>query len=176
MDRPRLMRAARAAACAYFVYHLAAITMANVPRTTALGAGFHRLFDAYIHATGIWQRWDMFTTIPYFRDLDVRLTARDASGRDLRYGPMLPELSPFDKRLRLQALFARLTFWRASYAPFAARYFARACDAVEAKTGQRPAKVGIELVADKIRPLAFVRADGVVSERETLRFEEAPCP
>ena len=88
-------RIARAVACAFFVFHLVAITLANVPRTTALGTGLHAPFARYTWFAGLWQTWDMFTTIPHWADIDVFLTARNAEGREVLHGPMLPGLERY---------------------------------------------------------------------------------
>src|ERR1043165_4099017 len=105
LDHARRHKALRVAACAYFVFHLTAITMVNVPRTTELGGGFHRPFDWYLGLTSLSQYWDMFTTVPRFLDMDGALVASDEQGRIAEYGPMLPGLLPYRHTSRVNGMF-----------------------------------------------------------------------
>src|SRR5512139_1994675 len=87
---------ARTAACAFFAYHVAAVTIANLPRTTALGSALHRPFELYTNLTALGQTWDMFTTIPRFAKLDGDLVVEVAPGDVRRFGPVLPDLGRSD--------------------------------------------------------------------------------
>lgn len=172
-DRSR--RTLRAVACVYFAFHMAAVTMANVSRTTALGTGFHRPFDWYLRITSLGQYWDMFTTVPRFLEMDGALVASDASGTTAEYGPMLPGLAPYARSARVHGMFLRLAFSEEYYPGFAARYLAAVCRAVRERTGTTPRLVGFELRTRQLRPISAVLLDGKIGEPKTFRFGPAPC-
>jgi hypothetical protein len=174
-ESSRKQRFIRGAACAFFLFHLAAITIGNVPRTTALGAGIHRPFGAYLRVTGLAQRWDMFSTIPHFLDIQGSLVARDERRKETRYGPLFtdPE-TPLT--LRTQAMLVRLTYSRVEYQEALRRYLRAACRKVASRTGETPRGVGLELRTLRIRRLADIRKDQRIADEKLLRFEEGPCP
>jgi hypothetical protein len=161
--------------CAYLVFHLGAVTVVNLPRTTALGDVAHRPFDLYVATAGLWQGWDMFTTIPHFLDLDGTLIVVDAQGAEHRLGPLLPGLAPYEKLQRVNGTFIRLAFSSNEYPGYSNRYLAAVCRAVTAQTGAVPASVGFELHVMELRSLASVRADGRIAEPKTLHFGPTPC-
>lgn len=160
--------------CGFFVFHLAAITVANVPKTTALGSAIHRPFETYVRLAGLWQSWDMFTTIPYFLDLDAQLVTL-IDGREVRFGPMLPGLEPYKKELRIHGLFLRMTDPAGGSRDVASAYFRSACRAVEAHVGAKPTRIGVELFVRRIRPLTEIRRDGRIADVERRPFEGPPC-
>jgi hypothetical protein len=172
---PARRKVLRTAACAYFVFHIAAITLANVSRTTELGSGLHRPFDWYLQVTSLSQYWDMFTTIPRFLAMDGALLASDANGAVTEYGPMLPGLSPYRKTSRVHGMFLRLAFSDENYPGYADRYLAAVCRAVGERAGSLPSQVGFELRTQQLRRLEDVRRDGRISEAKTFRFGPAPC-
>jgi hypothetical protein len=172
---PTRLKALRVAACLYFVFHCAAITLSNVSRTTELGSGFHRPFDWYLRVTGLSQYWDMFTTIPRFVAMDGALVASDASGATAEYGPMLPGLLPYRKTSRIHGMFLRLAFSDENYPGYSGRYLAAVCHAIGERIGAAPSQVGFELRTLQLRRLDDVRRDGQISEAKTFRFGPAPC-
>ena len=174
-DRNARNKALSVCACVYFVFHLTAITMANVSRTTELGDGFHRPFDWYVRATGLFQYWDMFTTIPRFVSMDGALVASDSSGRVAEYGPMLPGLLPYRNTSRVHGMFLRLAFSDENYPGYSGRYLAAVCRAIGERVGAEPSQVGFELRTRQLRRLEDVRRDGQISEPKTFRFGPAPC-
>lgn len=171
----RKTRVIRVVACGYFVFHLVAITMANVSRSTELGDGFHRPFDWYLRVTGLSQYWDMFTTIPRFLDIDGVLVAADRSGATKEYGPMLPGLLPYRKEPRVHGMFLRLAFSDAYYPGYSNRYLAAVCAAIAERAGSPPSQVGFELRTRQLRALSDVRRDGTIAETKTFRFGPAAC-
>src|SRR5262245_38977561 len=106
--QPTARRVLRAALCGALLFHLTAITVANLPANTAFGPGVYRPFAWYLTPTGLWQTWDMFTTIPHFLNLDGWLVAVEEGGGMTRYGPLLPGLKPFVQSTRIQGTFMRL--------------------------------------------------------------------
>lgn len=168
-------RAARAVLCGAFLFHLAAVASSNLPRTTALGTSVHAPFDWYVGTFGLWQTWDMFTTIPHFLDLEGSLLAVDASGKEVRYGPLLPGLASYAHAHRIQGTFMRMAFSDDAYPEYSRRYLAAICRAVTNRTGAPPAKVAFELRALELRPLDDVRKDGRIADPKIYRFGPAPC-
>jgi hypothetical protein len=165
---------ARVALCLFCAYHVAAITVANVPRTTALGAAPHALFGAYVHAAGLAQTWDMFTTIPRFRSLRGSLVVEDENGRVRRADPVVPGFRSATSS-RVKGTFMRLAFSAEAYPGYAERYLGAICRAFAQQRGALPRQVGFELVTEQLRPLADVRRDGRMSESKTFTFGPAPC-
>lgn len=167
---------ARVALPAYVVYHLAAITLANVPETTALGSGFHRPFAAYLSLFGLRQTWDMFTTIPHFLSMTGKLEVRDEPGGAVHAeGPLLPGLEPYVNDNRVHVTFMRLAFSAEYYPGYPERYLAAVCRALVAKTGKAPAQVGFELSVEQLRPLADVRRDRRIAEPKSFHFGPSSC-
>jgi len=150
--------------------------MANVSRSTALGTVFHRPFELYEGLFRLDQTWDMFTTIPHFRDMDGTLVAIDEAGAETRYGPMLPGLTPYRKDPRMHSMFLRLAFAGQVYPEYSTRYLAAVCRAIAAKTGSSPQKVAFDLHTEQLRPLDRVRADARVAESNVTRYGPMACP
>ncbi len=173
--KPLARRALRIGICAALVFHLAAITIANLPATTALGGSIYRPFAWYLTPTGLWQTWDMFTTIPHFLDLDGALVVVDESGSITRRGPLLPGFASFAKTVRIQGTFMRLAFSSDSYTSYTKRYRAAICRALLAERRGAPTQVGFELLAQELRPLADIRKDGRISQPKTYSFGPAAC-
>jgi len=168
-------RVARGAVCAALVFHLAAITVSNLPANTAFGPGIYVPFAWYLTPTGLWQTWDMFTTIPHFFDLDGRLVVVDEHGDVTRRGPLLPGFTRFLKTVRIQGTFMRLAFSSDSYQSYTRRYRAAVCRALLAERHGAPTSVGFELVAQELRPLADIRKDARIAQPKTYTFGPTPC-
>jgi hypothetical protein len=168
-------RSFRIATCTALLFHLAAIMIANLPATTAFGTAIYTPFAWYLTPTGLWQTWDMFTTIPHFRGLDGALVAVDESGAVTRYGPLLPGFAPFVRSTRIEGSFMRLAFSAESYPAYSNRYLAAVCRALLAARRGAPTKVGFELKADELRALADIRKDGLVSQPKTFSYGPTTC-
>ncbi len=166
----------RGLACVALVYHLAAITMANVSRTTALGTAFHRPFDPYLALFRLDQSWDMFTTIPHYLDMGGHLVAIDANGVETNYGPLLPDFRPYPKDPRFFGTFLRLAFYAQGYPGYSVRYLVAVCRAITVRTGKVPAKVAFQLATQELRPMQDIRADGRIAQSRVMRFGPVPCP
>jgi hypothetical protein len=161
--------------CAALLYHLAAITLANLPGTTALGSGIHRPFAHYLTLFGLHQTWDMFTTIPHFLDMTGVLAVLDDQGQETSEGPLLPGLERYKKDNRIHVTFMRLAFSAEAYPGYPVRYLAGVCRALLQKKGRLPASVGFELRVKELRPLADVQRDHRIAEPKTFRFGPAAC-
>jgi hypothetical protein len=168
-------RSFRFAVCTALLFHLAAITVANLPATTALGTSIYAPFSWYLTPTGLWQTWDMFTTIPHFRDLDGALVAFDDKGKETRYGPLLPGFAPFVRSTRIQGSFMRLAFSSESYPAYSTRYLAAVCRALLSERRGAATKVGFELKADELRPMTDIQKDGRISQPKTLSYGPTEC-
>jgi len=173
--QPAARRALRVAFCGALVFHLAAITISNLPANTAFGSGIYRPFAWYLTPTGLWQTWDMFTTIPHFLNLDGFLVVVDEHGGQTRVGPLLPGLTPFVQTTRVQGTFMRLAFSNESYAGYSKRYLGAVCRAVLERRHGAPTQVGFELRADELRPLEDVQKDGRIAQLKTYSFGPTPC-
>jgi hypothetical protein len=173
--QPLARRSLRAGFCGLVLFHLAAITVANLPANTAFGPDVYRPFAWYLTPTGLWQTWDMFTTIPHFLNLDGSLVAVDEGGAVTRYGPLLPGLTPFVQSTRIQGTFMRLAFSSDSYPSYTKRYLEAVCPALIERRHGAPTKVGFELRADELRALDDVKKDGRIAQPKTYSFGPTPC-
>ena len=145
------------------LYHLGAITFANLHRSTVLGSGLHTWFSPYTSYLGLWQDWAMFTTIPYYASLTPVLEVETARGGKVDLGPMLPHLEAAPDSLRLTSLFGRLVWSRSSYAEHRQRYERTACLSVEKSTGTTPLSIRVRLEGQRLQRLDAVRSTGVSS-------------
>lgn len=173
--KPFVRRVIRIAICSALVFHLAAVTFSNIPATTALGAGIHRPFAWYLGPTGLWQTWDMFTTIPHFFDLDGRLVVVDENGKESRRGPLLPGFARFMRTVRIQGTFMRLAFSSDLYDSYTNRYRSAVCRALLAERHGAQTSVGFELLAQELRSVDDIRKDGRISQLKTYNFGPATC-
>ncbi|HEX4338078.1 MAG TPA: hypothetical protein VH062_19345 [Polyangiaceae bacterium] len=173
--KPLARRALRIAICAALTFHLAAITVSNLPANTPFGAAIYRPFAWYLTPTGLWQTWDMFTTIPHFLDLDGKLVTADENGVVSRRGPLLPGFARFARTVRVQGTFMRLAFSADSYTSYTRRYRAAICRALLTERHGAPTQVGFELIAKELRSLDDIRKDGRISQPKTYTFGPTPC-
>ena len=157
------------------VFHLAAITVANLPVDGAVGKSLHAPFNHYLAGLGLWQRWNMFTTVPYFHHLDAVANARFTDGKTQHFGPLLPELSAYPDANRLHGFFLRTAFPKPQYEAYAKTYGRRLCRAIAARAGRSPESVEVIILADRLRRLAEVRKDNVLGKRERVRMAVTRC-
>jgi hypothetical protein len=151
------------------------VTVANLPRSTALGGVFHRPFEAYIQAAGLWQVWGMFETIPYYLAIDGELVTLDAKGEQRRYGSLLPGLARQTRAPRIDAVFERLAFSSADYPGYSDRYLAGVCRELARRPGALPVAIGFELRARQLRSLDDIRRDSQIAEPRMFTFGPAQC-
>jgi hypothetical protein len=173
--KPLARRALRIAICAALTFHLAAITVANLPANSPLGGAIYAPFAWYLTPTGLWQTWDMFTTIPHFLDLDGALVVADEAGHVTRRGPLLPHFTPFARTVRIQGTFMRLAFSADSYTSYTKRYRAAVCRALVAEGRSATTQVGFELYAKELRSLDDIRKDGRIAQPKTYTYGPAAC-
>ncbi|HVU03386.1 MAG TPA: hypothetical protein VHE30_16615 [Polyangiaceae bacterium] len=159
----------------FCVYHVAALCIANLPETTALGSSLHGPFSPYLSVFALRQTWDMFTTIPHFLAMRGELVSRDVDGHERRDGPLLPGLRPYGNDPRIHVTFMRLAFSGPAYPGYADRYLASVCRALAESGKARPDQVGFELDVLQLRALSDVKRDGRIAEPKTFTFGPARC-
>lgn len=177
MDVPSSVRRKRAQTIFSFllVYHLCAIIVANLPDDTAFGGELQAPFKQYTELAGLTQRWDMFTTKPYYLDLTGDLEAIDENGEASRYGLILPGLVPYVDSLRVDAVFFRLGFSAKNFRKYFRRYHASACRAIAARTGAMPRSVQLKLVPQRIQPLEMIQKTRQIARPRPLMVQKQRC-
>jgi hypothetical protein len=138
------------------LYHMAAVVAFNLPAGTAHGM-LRRPFAWYNWVAWVNQSWGMFTTAPSYAALDPALVARFADGSSQRFGPMLPELSPFPGGVRATYLVVRTLYPQGYYTQQIASYLGAACQAIAERTRQRPLSVQLEVNVTRLNSLRVVR-------------------
>jgi hypothetical protein len=129
-------------------------------------------FVPYQALTGIWQDWDMFTTIPYLHSYDVALDVTEANGTSEASGPLLPGLRPYDGDIRTEALFTRVLEEQA-FAGYREGYFRSVCAALRASSGKGGQTLVFREKYERIRALAEIRAGGGIGRRDEHKMNFA---
>lgn len=165
----------RVLVCSLVLYHLSAVTIANLNESAELSQTLHRYVNPYLRAFGQWQEWDMFTTIPLYLSIEGKVVARRMDGSETRYDPMLPGLAPAPDSLRLASMFARLVWGRKGFRAHVDRYNRALCRAIAEREGSMPRTLRVEVDTQTIRALTAIRKDGVIADARTYKSEEAVC-
>lgn len=155
---PQRTNALKAALTLLFLGHMLATSVQHIPKDSALRPVADP-FVPYQALTGIWQDWDMFTTIPYLHSYDVALDVTNANGTSEASGPLLPGLRPYDGDIRTEALFTRVLEEQA-FAGYRTPYFRSVCAALRASSGKGGQTLLFREKFERIRPLAEIRAGG----------------
>lgn len=171
----RFQRVKRALIVILASAHMACVAIANLPENVSLGKALHELADPYLRASGQWQEWDMFTTIPLYADIRASLVARGDDGSETRYDPMLPGLTPQPDSLRIMSLFARLVWSRKAFTWYVKRFHGAACRAIAERSGATPKSVRVELQVQALRGPRAVRQTGVLADPRVFNSEDTPC-
>jgi hypothetical protein len=165
----------RGIACVFFLYHLAAITLTNISTSTALGNNVHPWIRPYIRHTGLWQEWDMFTTIPYYQGIQGRLVATFPDQRTQEFGPLIPGFGETYTSLRVSSLFARIMWSRNAFQTNIGQWERTACHVVEAHSGEQPRHVQLKLDTQRLNTLSQVRSTGKIARPEQFTTRPAMC-
>lgn len=165
----------RAIACTFLLYHLAALTLTNLSTSTTLRNSLHVWVRPYTGVLGLWQEWDMFTTIPYYSEVRPSLSVQFLDKGPLQLGPMLPALTPAPESLRISTLFSRIMWSRRSFEDNVSRWERMTCRAIQASTGQRPKSFQLKLATERLNTLAQVRATGKIAHPEEFSTKPALC-
>ena len=173
------MRSLRACIAVIFSFQALAILAANFPPGTALTNVVLAPFSAYLTATEQWQTWDMFDTIPYDRAFTVKAFAVDVNGKETEVGPILPGLTPFTPDLRTQTFFYRIYPGTGASNQYWETYAQRLCAAAKADASSRQmpqvATMYVDFISDRLRSLAEIRNDLVLSRRTTASRGPFQC-
>lgn len=165
----------RIVGCAFFVYHMLAVTVANLNTSTRLRDVPHRWFRPYTTFFVQWQEWDMFTTIPYYAAITPTLVATNADNSVAEYGPWLPGLAPIPDSLRITSMFARTMWSRSTFGDAIARWEQAACKAVLAHTNTLPKTVHVKLDTQRLNPLQAVRTSKQIAHPERFSTKPTVC-
>ena len=160
----RAKAALKAAACVLFAVHMAATCAQQVPAQSAL----HPLsepFVPYEELTGIWQSWDMFTTIPYLHGYDVELDVTDADGQTRLTGLTLPGFLPYDHSVRNETFFIRVIGDK-DYTQYLGGYVDNLCAALRSATGRGGQKLVFHETYERLHWLQEIQNNGVISIHE----------
>jgi hypothetical protein len=166
-------RGLKAAACALFAWHMLATCAQQIPRASALYPA-SKPFAHYEEVTGLWQGWDMFTTIPYYHLYWVDVLATEPDGTQERIGVGLPGFSKFGHVVRTETMFARILY-EPEFRPYLDAYAAKMCAAVHEHVGHGGQKVVVHESCERMRFVDQIRADGVIANHEEHSSQAFPC-
>lgn len=158
-----------------FTWHMAAITLPQVPRNSAFGSMFYDFFGPYIRRSGTWGAWEMFTTIPYYHKLTVVLRVRDSQG-ETTMGSMLPNFDPMDQHIRVMLYFLRLVWPDGLTESYRTGYIEKACAAYGKKFGRPAFSITLIAQSEKLRKLSDAALDGVMGDPQNYEKGPFPCP
>jgi hypothetical protein len=169
-----MKRALKTAACGLFLWHMMATCAQQIPRASAL-APASKPFVHYEEATGIWQGWDMFTTIPYYHSYSLDVIATEPDGRLERVGVGLPGFTAFGHVVRTETAFSRILY-EPDFQGYLDGYYVKMCAALKARLGHGGQKIVVRETAERMRYLEQIRADGVIANREEHNSPSFTCP
>jgi hypothetical protein len=161
------------AACAFFVWHMVATFAQQIPRNSALFPATAP-FVHYQELTGLWQGWDMFTTIPYYHAYSVDVLATEADGRVERVGIGLPGFTKYGRIVRTETMFSRILY-DPDFRPYLDAYADKMCAALRTKLGHGGQKIVVHESCERLRYVDQIRADGVISTHEDHSSAVYPC-
>lgn len=170
----RFKRILQFLACLWFTFHVFATAAWNLPLGSYLVDPLTHATQSYLLFIRHFQNWRTFITIPYIHSFTVEILAKDKSGREERFGPVLPGLKPYDDHVRT-ALF----FLNADYAHKRAfpDYAQRLCSAIsQARTdGFQPDTVSIVEKYSVTRKMNRIREDGRIADAESFVYGPYDC-
>jgi hypothetical protein len=170
---PRWTTALKAGACVLFVGHMVATCAQAIPEASALRP-ISAPFRHYQEMTGLWQTWDMFTTIPYFHDYGIDLTVTETDGRVEHAGVLLPGLRDFDREVRTETLFMRYQY-DPEFGPYRQGYIEKACGELRARSGHGGQKIAFHESCQRMRWLNQIRLDAVIANPEEHSSQVFAC-
>ena len=165
----------RTLGCGFLVYHMLAVTVANLNQSTKVRDLPHRWLRPYVTLFGQWQEWDMFTTIPYYAQIQPTLVATNADGSTADHGPWLPGLEPVPESLKVSSLFARVQWSRSAFSDAIARWERSACSAILEHTQTLPKSVHLRLDTQRLNPLQTIRSSNQIAHPEHFTTKPTPC-
>jgi hypothetical protein len=156
-----------------FLGHMTATCVQGIPEQSSLRP-LSVPFRHYEEMTGLWQTWDMFTTIPYYHDYRVDLDVTEPGSEATREGVLLPGLREFDHAVRTETLFVRYLY-DPDFAPYLNGYVDRACSELHAKSGHGGQKVAVRESCQRMRWLNQIREDGTIAIPEEHSSKVFAC-
>jgi hypothetical protein len=171
--RPGLSGPLKGLASLLFLGHMTATCVQAIPEQSSLRP-LSSPFRRYEEITGLWQTWDMFTTIPYFHDYRVDLEVTDADGKVTREGVLLPGLRGFDRAVRTETLFMRYLYDPA-FSPYLSGYIDRVCGELRTKRGHGGQKIVVRESCQRLRWLNQIREDGTIATPEEHASQAFAC-
>jgi hypothetical protein len=163
----------KGAACLLFFWHMLATCAQHIPRQSALYPVTPPLAH-YQELTGLWQAWDMFTTIPYYHSYSVDVLANEPDGTIERVGVGLPGLRRYDHAVRTETFFTRILY-DADFKPYLDAYADKMCAAIRARLGHGGQTIVVHETCERLRWLEQIRLDGIVSNREDHSSQAYTC-
>jgi hypothetical protein len=163
----------KAFASLLFLGHMAATCAQALPEQSALRP-LSLPFRHYEEVTGLWQTWDMFTTIPYFHDYHVDLQVAETDGSVTQGGVLLPGLRDFDRAVRTETLFMRLLY-EPDFGPYLNGYIDSVCRELRAKRGHGGQQVVVHESCQRMRFLNQIREDGKIANPEEHSSKVFTC-
>jgi hypothetical protein len=169
----RATAALKRAACALFVWHMVATCAQHVPRQSALYPATTP-FLHYQELTGLWQGWDMFTTIPYYHSYSIDVLVEEPDGRMERVGVGLPGLRKYDGVIRTETLFSRILY-DPDFRPYLDAYADKMCAELRARLGHGGQKIVVHESCERLRWLEQIRIDGLIATHEDHSSQVFTC-
>lgn len=155
-----------------FSWHIAAITLPQMPRNSGFGSAPHDFFGPYLRRTGTWGAWEMFTTIPYYHYLTVELLVKEMGNTEQTLGVMLPEFSEMSQHIRVMLYFLRVVWPDSLTQVYRDTYIQKVCNTYQEKFGRPAFSVTLIAKSLRLRRATDTAKDGVMGERQT--YEKGP--
>jgi hypothetical protein len=168
-SRRPLIGLAKAVLVLAFCYHALAVTHSGlVPSNSALSQEIAPLFFRYLRTTGNVNDWAMFIDRPMFRSFDVVAVARTADGDTVRFGPLLPDLEPYDGSMRALKLFIK--FGKQSNAEPRRLYLNALRRTLAKQRGIEAREVWLEYESEVFNSTPEIRKTGVIAKKRVSRL------
>lgn len=154
-------------------WHCFAITVPNFFSETPIQRDLGDWVSPYLTLTFSHQRWNMFTSIPLFRDIDAKLVVRFTDGGVIELEPVIPGFTSTDHNRRFKKFLLRLPKERSGSLDY---YIQQVCREVRTARGKTPESVELIISRSRIRSLDLIRKDGVVSNVVPQSLGAITCP
>ena len=174
MLSPRLI--GRAFLVVFCLWHALAISLTQLPLSTAFGDLHYRIFKKYLAATGTWQHWGMFTSRPYIQTFDLNLRAYSedpALHPAVNLAPILPGFHEIGENIRLQYLFILAATAQNN---FAEEYLLRSCQAAASTLGWKPKAMGMIVRYGYTLAFSSKSPDGSAIQNLEQEYRKVDCP
>lgn len=120
-------------------------------------------------ATGTFQRWNMFATIPRLHALDAQIIVTTASGEEQRFSAYLPSLRDIKPVERVRYLYTLSRLFEAEDSVERQGYVDNLRRKLRKETPEA-VQFSVELTFDFVRLLERITEDGDISKREVKLY------